>query len=123
MTPVTVAQSGSGSAGRGTPQPPAQQAQAQAQAPTIPAANAGVVANGPTTYGAFFGATQGSPALGGGSGAIKTPAVANTVSYAGAQVGGGAVPTLPVHMRSGQHFQQPLQQGSYYGAYQPPVAR
>ncbi|KAF8238393.1 hypothetical protein L208DRAFT_1387642 [Tricholoma matsutake] len=116
MNPTTVAASGSGSAGRGTPQP---QTQTQTTA-VIPTANAGAA---PTTYGAFFGGTPPPPAPTGG-GPLKTPAVANTVSYAGAQgSGAGAVPTLPIHLRTGQQLQQPLQQGSYYGAYQPPVAR
>jgi hypothetical protein len=117
MNPVTVTGSGSGSAGRGTPQP--------TQTVAIPTANAN--ASGPTTYGAFFGGTP-TPTppvpVQPSNGALKTPAVANTVSYAAAQPGvGSAVPTLPIHLRSGQQLQQPLQQGSYYGAYQPPVAR
>jgi hypothetical protein len=95
---------GSGSAGRGTPQP-------------VQTGNT----NPATTYGAFF---SGTPTPTPPAAALKTPAVANTVSYAAPQgaVAGGA-PTLPIHLRSGQQLQQPLQQGSYFGAYQPPVAR
>ena len=118
MNPVTVTGSGSGSAGRGTPQP--------TQTAVIPTAtmNANVNASAPTTYGAFFGNAPTPPAPAQPTGGpLKTPAVANTVNYAGAQPGsgvGGAVPTLPIHLRPGQQLQQPLQQGSYYGAYQPP---
>jgi hypothetical protein len=111
MTASTLVASGagggSGSAGRGTPQP--------VQSLT---GN-----TNPTTYGAFFGGTPTPPAAA-AAGAVKTPAVANTVSYTVPQgtVAGGA-PTLPIHLRSGQQLQQPLQQGSYFGAYQPPVVR
>ena len=121
MNPVTVTGSGSGSAGRGTPQP----TQTAVIPTAIPTTNANVNVNAtvPTTYGAFFGNTPTPPAPAQPSVPMKTPAVANTVSYTGAQPGaaaGGAVPTLPIHLRSGQQLQQPLQQGSYYGAYQPP---